>query len=69
MWYYGGMKQKTYFLATACMFSAIAVLHALRIIGGWQAQIGSWDVPLWISYLAVVIAAWLAYQGFRQGKK
>jgi type VI protein secretion system component VasF len=38
----------------------------VRIIFGWSAQIGGLDIPVWVSWLAVVIAGALAYFGFRQ---
>ena len=48
------------------LFVVIAVSHLLRIIFGWSAQIGGLDIPVWVSWLAVVIAGALAYFGFRQ---
>ena len=57
--------QKTYFLVTGVIFLAIAVLHALRLVYGWEAVIGGWAVPMWFSWLGVVITLFLAFQGFR----
>lgn len=50
----------------AVIFLLIAVLHALRLYLGWGAVIGGWDVPRWLSWLAVVFAGYLSWQGFAQ---
>jgi hypothetical protein len=47
------------------VFLIVAVLHLLRIIFGWPARIGGLDIPLWASWLALVVAGALAYFGFR----
>jgi len=60
------MDKKAYNTLTAALFLAVAVTHLLRIVFGWSAQIGGLDIPLWVSWLAVVIGAALAYWGLRQ---
>ena len=60
------LDQKAYNTITAALFLVIAVLHLLRIIFGWPAQIGGLDIPLWASWLALVVSGALAYFGFRQ---
>jgi hypothetical protein len=59
------LDQKTYNIVTAALFLVIALLHLLRIIFGWPAQIGGLDIPVWVSWLALVITGTLAYVGFR----
>lgn len=59
------MNQRSYNIVTAVLFLIIAVLHLLRVILGWPARIGSVDIPVWASWLALVITGGLAYCGFR----
>lgn len=59
------MQEKKYLLVTAVIFLIIAVLHLLRLVLGWQALIGGWQVPVWLSWVAVVVAGYLAYLGFK----
>ena len=59
------MDQRTYNIVTAALFLIMAVLHLLRVILGWPARIGGLDIPLWASWLALVVAGALAYFGFR----
>lgn len=63
------MSQKTFSLAAGVIFSLIAMLHILRIVFGWEAILGAWAVPMWASWVAMVIAGYLAYEGFRLSRK
>lgn len=63
------MQQKTYLLTVTTIFSIIAVLHILRLILGWPAVIGEWEIPVWLSWVAFIIAGFLAYEGFTFGTK
>ena len=58
------MGRRIYLLGTATIFLAVALLHLLRVILGWSATIGGWDVPTWLSWVAFVIALALAASGF-----
>lgn len=60
------MQQTAYNTITAVLFLVVALLHLLRVIFGWSAQIGGVTVPMWASWLALVVAAALTYFGFRQ---
>ena len=58
------MTQRTFSLVTAVLFFLMALLHAMRLVRGWQVTIESAVVPIWISWIGLAIAAYLAYQGF-----
>ena len=51
---------------TATLFLVLAIMHLLRIIFGWQVEIGGLNIPFWVSWLAVLVAGALAYFGFVQ---
>ena len=59
------MTQRIFSLVTAGLFFLIALLHAVRLLRGWQVTIEGTVIPIWISWMGLVIAAYLAYQGFR----
>jgi hypothetical protein len=44
----------------------VAIAHLLRVVFGWEMRIGGLDIPQWVSWLALVVAAVLAYLGFNQ---
>ena len=62
------MNQKTFRLTAGAVFLLVAVLHALRLLCGWEAVIGGWSVPLWISWAALAVSGYLAYTAFRVGR-
>ncbi len=59
------MDQKTYALVTGAIFALVALLHVLRLFMGWPAVIGSWSVPMWLSWVALVVAGGLSVLGLR----
>lgn len=63
------IKEKNYLLTVAVIFSVIAILHLLRLMLGWYAEIGGWEMPIWLSFVALIVAGYLAYLGFKFGKK
>jgi hypothetical protein len=58
------MSRKTYLLAAASIFSVVCVLHLARIVFGWSVVIGDWSVPMWLSWVGLIVAGALAYLGF-----
>ena len=62
------MSRRSYALVTGIVFLVIAILHLLRVIFGWKAVIGGWSMPIWVSWVALVVAGYLAYEGFRPRK-
>ncbi|KKU15444.1 hypothetical protein A3A20_02025 [Candidatus Wolfebacteria bacterium RIFCSPLOWO2_01_FULL_45_19] len=63
------MKHNTYLTTVSVVFTIVASGHLLRVIFDWSARIGTWDVPMWMSWPAIIVAGILAYHGFRLNKK
>lgn len=63
------MNPKNFYSTVSSIFSIIAILHLLRIISGWQAVIGGLTIPMWASWVAVVVAGYLAYTSFNFYRK
>ena len=63
------MKQKTFVKIAGIIFGLVAFVHLVKVLFAWDANIGGWEVPLWISYIAVVIAGFLAYSAYKLLKK
>ncbi|OGZ07536.1 MAG: hypothetical protein A3C93_03570 [Candidatus Lloydbacteria bacterium RIFCSPHIGHO2_02_FULL_54_17] len=62
------MNRKTYCTLTGCIFLVVALLHVARIFSDWEAVIGGWTLPMWLSVVAVPVAGFLAYVGFACAK-
>lgn len=56
------MAQATFIKVAGWIFGIIAVLHALRLLMGWEVIIGGLALPLWLSIFPVVLGGYLAYQ-------
>ncbi len=59
------MNQKTFCLVASVIFTLVALLHLLRIFMGWPIVIGSWSIPVWLSWIGLVVAGGLSYFGLR----
>jgi hypothetical protein len=58
------MSRKAYLLVAASIFSLVCLLHLARIVFGWPLVIGSWIVPMWLSWVGLIVSGALAYCGF-----
>jgi len=61
------MTQKTFALISGIIFTIVALAHLLRLAQGWDIIIAGWLVPLWVSWIGLVIPGILAYHGLRFG--
>jgi len=62
------MKQKTYNQVTCTIFIIITLMHVLRLVLGWSANIAGWEVPAWFSVVAVAAGSFLAWSAFKLEK-
>ena len=59
------MSEKNYILISAIVFALVALLHLVRLFTHWSFQIGAMTVPLWGSWLGLLIGATLSIWAFR----
>ena len=59
------MTVRSYAFVSSIIFLLVAVMHLLRLVLQWQVMIGDWSFPMWASILAIVVAGFLSYAGFR----
>lgn len=59
------MSEKNYLLISATIFTLVALLHFVRLFTHWSFQIGAVTVPLWGSWLGLLIGATLSIWAFR----
>ena len=60
-----GKNTKLALTVNIIIFSLIFLLHLYRIITNTTAKFGIWVVPIWISYLGLVVAAILVYINYK----
>ena len=59
------MGQKTFSVVAGVVFAVVAVLHLLRIYMNWPVVIADWSVPMWVSWVGLIVAGGLAFFGLR----
>ena len=59
------MSQKVFLAVSGTIFGVIALLHLARILAGWPARIGTFEVPTWLSWVSMLVAGYLAFSAFR----
>jgi hypothetical protein len=63
------MSQKAFSLTAGIIFGLIALGHLLRLVLQPLVMIGGWMPPLGGSAVALLLFAFLAYQGFRLSRQ
>ncbi len=58
-------KAGTFFLISGVFFGLVSLIHLLRIINGWGFIIGSYSVPMWMSWCAFIFTGVFSFWAFR----
>jgi hypothetical protein len=59
------MSLKTFCAVTGIIFAVVALIHLVRIFMVWQVTIDGWSVPMWVSWVGLVVTGCLAYVGVK----
>jgi len=59
------MTAKSFCSLAAAIFTLVALVQLTRAALGWPVSINGYDIPVWASWLAFVIASGLSFLGFR----
>ncbi|MFQ5620811.1 MAG: hypothetical protein ACE5FT_03135 [Candidatus Nanoarchaeia archaeon] len=62
------IKRKQLMQVNGALFLIIAVLHIFRLLNDWNVIVADVTIPLWLSYVAVLVGGYLAYQNWNQAK-
>jgi hypothetical protein len=60
----GRVTPQNFSLLAALIFAVVAALQLARAVSGLPVTIGTASLPLWASWIAVLVAAGLAWLGF-----
>ena len=63
------MSQHAFSLAAAIIFALVSLAHFVRMAFGASFVVYDLSIPMWASGIAVVVAGYLAYEGFRLAQK
>ena len=51
------------------IFAVVALFHLVRIYMSWPVMIGDWSVPMWASWIGLVVVGGLAFFGLRLAER
>jgi len=51
------------------IFAVVALFHLVRILTEWTVIIGDWSIPMWVSWIGLVVAGALALLGLRLSER
>ena len=54
-----------YVVVSGAVFGAVAVLQAVRALNQWPLHVGTLEIPVWASWIAMVVAGGLCAWAFR----
>ena len=63
------MSDHAYSLTAGIVFLLIALGHLARIIMGLPVVVQGVSIPVWASVVALVVTAFLSYEGFHLARK
>jgi apolipoprotein N-acyltransferase len=52
----------------AAIFALMALVHIYRLISHFQVVIGTHSIPMWVSYVAIVVTALLSWMLCREAR-
>jgi hypothetical protein len=51
---------KTFTTIAVVVFAIVAIAHVLRIALGWEVVVNGLVIPMWVSWIGIVVAGGLA---------
>ena len=57
-------KERTYLIIVGVIFTAVALVHLIRIFTGTDFILFGWTAPLWLSWIGTIVTSYLAYASF-----
>ena len=63
------MTKDKFICIASYIFLIIGILHIVRLLCGWQVQVGNFMVPMWIYWIEAFIVLYLSFLGSQLLKK
>lgn len=63
------MALRPFLILVGVIFTAIAAMHVWRLLSGWPVVVGNTAIPMWVSWLGLLVTAILALLAFRHASR
>jgi hypothetical protein len=57
-------SERKLLLVAGTIFLLVSALHFTRIMFGWSAVLGDFEIPQWLSWFGLLLAVYLSYASF-----
>jgi hypothetical protein len=61
-------RSKPFTWLAAIVFALGAIIHIVRVFTHFQVVLGTHVIPMWVSYVAIVVAAFLSWMLCREAR-
>ena len=61
-------RSKPFTWIAAAIFAIMSVAHIYRIVSPFDVNVGSLNLPMWVSYVAAVVTAFLSWMLCREAR-
>jgi hypothetical protein len=62
------MTKSNFIFVDSVLFLLIGGGHLIRALMGWEVTVGHYVIPVWLSWVSIIISIYLAFQGFLLSK-
>ena len=62
-------RSRPFTIVAALIFAIMALLHLYRLFTHFQVILGSHTIPIWVSYVAIVVTGGLAMGLYRESTR
>ena len=59
------LSSKMFYKVAGVVFAIVGFLHLLRVVLGWNIVVGIYNIPSWLSLVAVVVSGYLSYSALK----
>jgi lipopolysaccharide export LptBFGC system permease protein LptF len=63
------MNHQTYTRVSGLIFLLVGLVHLWRVANGFTLTLGAAVIPIWASWVAVIVAAFMAYQALAKHRR
>ena len=63
------MGYRKYGVIAGVFFLLVALAHLYRVVAGIPIQVDTFMIPMWVSWIATIVPAVLAFWGFRVARQ
>ncbi|HET7605442.1 MAG TPA: hypothetical protein VFK28_05170 [Sphingomicrobium sp.] len=61
-------RSKPFTWIAAAIFALMGIVHIIRLFTNFQIIVGSHSIPMWVSYVAIIVTAFMSWMLCREAR-